>query len=53
MLVKSFVLRRESFDAIVSQCVPGTIAVVRPEKALENLFRSVIHTMIEKKKLPE
>lgn len=49
MLVKSFVLRRESFNAIVSQCVPGTIAVVRPEKALENIFRSVIHTMIDKK----
>ena len=49
MLVKSFVLRRESFNAIVNQCVSGTFAVVRPEKALENLFRSVIHTMIEKK----
>lgn len=49
MLVKSFVLRRESFNAIVNQCVSGTIAVVRPEKELETLFRSVIHTMIEKK----
>lgn len=49
MLVKSFVLRKGSFNAIVSQCVSGTIAVVRPEKALENLFRSVIYTMIEKK----
>lgn len=49
MLVKSFVLRRDSFNAIVSQCLPGTIAVVRPEKALVNLFRSVIHTMIVEK----
>ena len=31
VLVKSFVLRRDSFNAIVSQCVPGTIAVVRPD----------------------
>ena len=49
MLVKSFVLRRDTFNAIVSQCIPGTIAVVRPEKALVNLFRSVIHTMIVEK----
>lgn len=49
MFVKSFVLRRESFNAIVSQCISGTITVVRPEKALENIFRSVIHTMIDKK----
>jgi aspartate kinase len=46
MLTKSFVLRRESFNAIVSQCIPGTIAIVRPEKALVNLFRTVIRTMI-------
>lgn len=49
MLVKSFVLRRDTFNTIVSQCNPGTIAVVRPEKALVNLFRSVIHTMIVEK----
>lgn len=53
MLVKSFVLRRESFDAIVSQCVPGTIAVVRPEKALVNLFQAVICRMIEEKQSAE
>lgn len=49
VLVKSFVLRRDSFNAIVSQCVPGTIAVVRPEKALINLFHSLIHKMIVEK----
>lgn len=53
MLVKSFVLRRESFDAIVSQCVPGTIAVVRPEKALVNLFQTVIYRMINEKQPAE
>lgn len=49
MLVKSFVLRRESFKAIVSQCVPGTIAIVRPEKKLENLFRTFIFKKIVEK----
>ncbi|MCR4825157.1 MAG: ACT domain-containing protein [Bacteroidales bacterium] len=49
MFVKSFVLRLASFDAIVSQCVSGTIAVVRPEKALENLFRAVIRKRIVEK----
>lgn len=53
MLVKSFVLRRESFDAIVNQCVRGTIAVVRPEKALIHLFQSVIYRMIEEKQSAE
>lgn len=42
MLVKSFVLRRDCFNAIVAQCEPGVIAIVRPEKALISLFRKVI-----------
>lgn len=49
MIVKSFVLRRESLKAIVAQCVPGTIAVVRPEKALEKLFRTVIRKRVMEK----
>lgn len=53
MLVKSFVLRRENIDAIVSQCVPGTIAVVRPQNTLVNLFRAVIHKMLVEKKPAE
>ena len=50
MIVKSFVLRRESINAIVSQCVSGTVAIVRPEKALENLIRALIHKIIVEKK---
>lgn len=46
MIVKSFVLRRESVKSIVNHSVDGTIIVVRPEKALINLFRAVIHSMI-------
>ena len=49
MLTKSFVLRRESYRSIVSQCTPGTIAVIRPEKALETLFRNLIHKVVEEK----
>lgn len=49
MILKFFVLRRESFNAIVNQCTPGTIAVVRPEKKLQNLIREVIHKMIVEK----
>ena len=53
MLLKSFVLRRDSFNAIVSQCIHGTIAVVRPEKELVNLFRAVIYRMIVEKQSAE
>lgn len=49
MLTKSFVLRRESCSSIVSQCTPGTIAVIRPEKALETLFRNLIHKLAVEK----
>ena len=49
MLVKSFVLRRESFSSIVSQCTPGTIAVIRPEKVLETLFYKLVQKEIEEK----
>ena len=49
MITKSFVLRRENFGAIVSQWENGTIAVVRPEKALESLFRTLIHKVIVEK----
>lgn len=50
MIVKSFVLRSESFDAIVRQIAPDTIAVVRPEKALRKLFQELIRQMIVEKK---
>ena len=53
MLVKSFVLRRDSFNAIVCQCIPGTIAVVRPEKELVDLFRAVIYKMVVEKQSAE
>ena len=51
MITKSFVLRRESYNSIVAQCTPGTISVIRPERALENLFRDLIHKVVEEKQL--
>lgn len=50
MLIKSFVLRRENYSSIVSQCTTGTIAVIRPEKALETLFRNLIYKVVDGKK---
>ena len=51
MIVRSFVLRRESFEAIVRLCGAGTIAVVRPEKKLEKLFKELIQsTVVQKRK---
>ena len=50
MIVKSFVLRSESFPAIVRQVADDTIAVVRPEKALVKLFQELIRQMIVEKK---
>lgn len=50
MIVKSFVLGRESVREIVSLCGKDVIAVVRPEKPLEKMFRDVIRkTVVEKK----
>lgn len=49
MILKSFVLRRGYFDAIVDQCTAGSIVVVRPEKALETLFRSLIARAVKDK----
>ena len=50
MIVKSFVLRRESFPEIVRLCGEGTIAVVRPEKKFQTLFKELIHSTIVLKK---
>ncbi|MBO4433997.1 MAG: ACT domain-containing protein [Bacteroidales bacterium] len=49
MIVKSFVLRRDNYQAIVSLIDDNTIAVVRPEKFVERLFRSLIESVIVRK----
>ncbi|MBO4557888.1 MAG: hypothetical protein J5693_04705, partial [Bacteroidales bacterium] len=50
MIVKSFVLRPASVGQIVEQCTPGVIAVVRPEKALEQLLREAAREMIVRRR---
>lgn len=50
MFVKSFVLRSDNLQSIVGCCtIPGTISVIRPEKALTTLFRAVIDKMLVNK----
>ncbi len=50
MIVKSFVLKQRSIAQIAALCDPSTIAVVRPGKKIEALFREAIHkTVVEKK----
>ena len=50
MTVKSFLLRRDKIGSIAALCTNDTIAVVRPEKSVENLFRDAIRTAITDKK---
>ncbi len=52
MIVKSFVLRREKISFIVDQCVAGSIAVVRPEKALVRLLRFFVNKVLVDKLSP-
>lgn len=49
MKIKSFVLRRDNYQEIVSRIDDNTIAVVRPEKFVERLFRSLIESVIVRK----
>ena len=42
MIVKSFVLRKETAGRIAAACTDGSVIVVRPEKKLEALFRDVV-----------
>lgn len=50
MIVKSFVLKQRSIAQIAALCDTSTVAVVRPGKKIEALFRDAIRkTVIEKK----
>ena len=51
MIVKSFVLKRQSLDSIAAQINADTIAVVRPQRKIEALFREAIRlTLVQKKR---
>ena len=50
MIVKSFVLKQRTLARIASLCDESTIAVVRPGKKIEALFRDAVRkTVVEKK----
>ena len=50
MIVKAFVLKKSSIGAISQLCGEGTIAVIRPQKKIEAVFReAVFKTLVEKK----
>ncbi|MBO4340942.1 MAG: ACT domain-containing protein [Bacteroidales bacterium] len=50
MIVKSFLLRQDKIQSIAALCDKETIAVIRPEKKVEALFRdSIRKTIVEKK----
>ena len=50
MIVKSFVLKQRTIAQIAALCDASTIAVVRPGKKIEALFREAVHkTVVEKK----
>ena len=54
MIVKSFVLKQSSIGQIAAQCGPGVVAVVRPQKKIESVFREAIRkTLVEKKQATE
>lgn len=51
MIVKSFVLKRQSLERIAREIGPDTIAVIRPQRKIEALLREAIHrTLVEKKR---
>ena len=54
MIVKSFLLKQDKLESIAALCDKDTIAVVRPQKKVEALFRSAIRkTIVEKKSAEE
>ena len=50
MIVKAFVLKQRSIGKIVSLCAPDTIAVIRPQRTIEGMFREAIRKTIQEKK---
>ena len=54
MIVRSFRLRQDNITKVESLCTEGCIAVIRPEKPVEALFKEAVkRTIIEKKTAAE
>ena len=50
MIVRSFYLKKQFIDNIAALCDKDTIAVIRPERAIEALFSEAISVTIDNKK---
>ena len=50
MIVKTFVLKPQSIDTIAELCDAQTIAVIRPQRKIETVFREAIGKTIREKK---
>ena len=50
MIVKSFVLKQQSVGKIASLIDAQTVAVVRPQRKIEALFREAIRKTLQEKK---
>ena len=50
MIVKSFLLKQDTLQSISSLCGKDTIAVIRPEKQIENVLREAVRKTIREKK---
>ena len=50
MIVRSFYLKKQFIDSIAALCDKETVAVIRPERAIENLFADAISVTIDQKK---
>jgi len=50
MIVKAFVLKQHSIGKIAGLIGPDTIAVIRPQRTIEGMFREAIRKTIQEKK---
>ncbi len=49
MVVKTFVLKQHSIERIAQECGEGVIAVIRPQKKIEAVFREAIRRTLQEK----
>ena len=50
MIVKSFLLKQDTIKSISALCGKDTVAVIRPEKKIENILREAVRKTIREKK---
>lgn len=53
MIVKTFVLKPAYLEKIAQSCGEGTVAVIRPQRKIETLFRDAIRITLQEKKSAE